>query len=65
MAGFGDFEVSRHCLPSLTTISIDGVELGRQTGNCVRLAIKNVESNTIDTSKTVHFPYALVARESS
>jgi LacI family gluconate utilization system Gnt-I transcriptional repressor len=30
--GFGDFEVSRCCIPALTTVSVDGALIGRETG---------------------------------
>lgn len=32
VVGFGDFEVSRCCLPALTTTVVDGPRIGRETG---------------------------------
>jgi len=32
VVGFGDFEVSRCCTPALTTVSVDGAHIGRETG---------------------------------
>lgn len=32
MAGFGDFEVSRHCTPTITTVSVDPYRIGWRAG---------------------------------
>lgn len=32
VAGFGDFEVSRYCTPSITTVSVDPYGIGRRAG---------------------------------
>ena len=32
VVGFGDFDVSRCCTPSLTTVAVDGARIGREAG---------------------------------
>ncbi len=32
VVGFGDFEVSRCCVPALTTVAVDGARVGREAG---------------------------------
>ena len=32
VAGFGDFEVSRYCTPTITTVSVDPYGIGRRAG---------------------------------
>jgi len=32
LLGFGDFEIGRQCVPRLSTIAVDPVEIGRRTG---------------------------------
>jgi len=32
VAGFGDFEISRYSFPTLTTVSVNCIEIGLQTG---------------------------------
>jgi LacI family gluconate utilization system Gnt-I transcriptional repressor len=32
IAGFGDFEVSRYCTPTITTVSVDPYRIGRRAG---------------------------------
>lgn len=51
IAGFGDFEVSRCCVPSLTTVSINAEGLGREVGGLVlaRLAGRPCASIEIAT----------------
>jgi LacI family transcriptional regulator, gluconate utilization system Gnt-I transcriptional repressor len=35
IAGFGDFEVSRCCRPTITTVTVDADEIGRKTGQLI------------------------------
>lgn len=55
--GFGDFEVSRCCLPALTTTAVDGARIGRETGtlllNLLGYAEADETSNS-DAGKTSH-----------
>ncbi len=43
VAGFGDFEVSRHCFPSITTVSVDAYGIGRSAGASLLAALDGRE----------------------
>lgn len=45
IAGFGDFEVSRHCYPTITTVSVDAYGIGRATGESLLTALDEVEGD--------------------
>lgn len=55
--GFGDFEVSRCCLPALTTTAVDGARIGRETGTLLLNLLGYAEAdegNDISDGKTSH-----------
>lgn len=55
--GFGDFEVSRCCLPALTTTAVDGARIGRETGTLLLHLLGYAEAdegNDISDGKTSH-----------
>jgi LacI family transcriptional regulator, gluconate utilization system Gnt-I transcriptional repressor len=61
IAGFGDFEIGRCSVPTLTTIGIDAFELGRATGALLR---------RLNDGKTHHVevvpqPVSIIARQST
>jgi LacI family transcriptional regulator, gluconate utilization system Gnt-I transcriptional repressor len=43
VAGFGDFEVSRHCYPTITTVSVDAYGIGHATGESLLAALHEAE----------------------
>ena len=45
VAGFGDFEVSRHCYPTITTVSVDAYGIGRATGESLLAALDEAEGD--------------------
>ncbi len=48
ITGFGDFELSRHLLPPLTTVAVPSAEIGRQAGELLLEAMRGETStNTI------------------
>lgn len=61
ITGFGDFEMSRHLNPALTTVSVDIDAIGTRAADLLlaRLAGTTVESATVDVG------YRIVARESA
>jgi LacI family transcriptional regulator, gluconate utilization system Gnt-I transcriptional repressor len=62
IAGFGAFEISASSVPSITTISVSGSEIGRVTGEML-LAI--LSGNTPVKTKLVEMPTELLIRQSS
>ncbi|GLZ19338.1 LacI family transcriptional regulator [Burkholderia plantarii] len=80
VAGFGDFEVSRHCYPTITTISVDAYGIGHSTGQSLLAAIDGSERPNVsrreiasvqaqrqqhDAPPLIRIPYEVVARESA
>ena len=61
IAGFGDFEIGRCCVPSLTTVGIDAPGLGRATGDL----LKRLPNLGIGHSQAVTLPVAILARQST
>ena len=78
VAGFGDFEVSRHCYPTITTVSVDAYGIGRATGesllaaidrseipNASRREIAQVRLVQKDVPELIRIPYDVISRESA
>ncbi len=80
VAGFGDFEVARHCYPTITTVSVDAYGIGHSTGLSMLAAIDGSERPNASrreiasarAERTLHeapplirIPYEIVARESA
>lgn len=78
VAGFGDFELSRHCYPTITTVSVDAYGIGHSTGesllaaidqselpNTSRREISGVRPEQKDVPELIRIPYEIVARESA
>lgn len=59
VAGFGDFEVSRCCTPSLTTVRIDAEALGRDVGRLVLARLAGRPCKSVSTRTQI------AAREST
>ena len=60
VCGFGDLEISRALHPSITTVSVDGAEIGRVAAHCLleRLAGR-------DPPRAVAVPFRVVERGST
>ncbi|HDR9484685.1 TPA: LacI family DNA-binding transcriptional regulator [Burkholderia aenigmatica] len=78
IAGFGDFEVSRHCYPTITTVSVDAYGIGHSAGESLLAAIDASEPPTPsrreiasapqarrDAPSLIRIPYEVIARESA
>jgi LacI family gluconate utilization system Gnt-I transcriptional repressor len=61
LAGFGDFEISRCALPSISTVVVDGHAIGRQTGMLVRELL----SGTATSPRVITVPAIATARDST
>ncbi|GAB5097055.1 LacI family DNA-binding transcriptional regulator [Caballeronia sp. HLA56] len=78
VAGFGDFEVSRHCYPTITTVSVDAYGIGHATGesllaaldesetpNASRREIAQARPDRQDVPTFMRVPYEVIPRESA
>ena len=63
IAGFGDFEVARCCHPRLTTISVDGGEIGRRAAQAALAAIDARRKGETRNPQRVEIAFRVVARE--
>lgn len=61
ITGFGDFDVARHCVPTLTTVRIPGPEIGRRAAGLILDRLRGVAKG----SSSVPLEYELVQRESA
>ena len=64
VAGFGDFEISRYSFPTLTTVSVNCIEIGLQTG---KLMLRVTGGATMDPSlpQRLVIPHSIIEREST
>lgn len=65
VAGFGDFQISRYCYPSLTTISVNPRQLGREAGQLVLEAIEASRKGKHIQPQVRKIPHSILAREST
>lgn len=68
VAGFGDFEMSRYCFPSLTTVSVNCTEIGIQAGNLMLKATGEgtaVTSSLPPVAQRLVIPHSIIEREST
>jgi len=65
IAGFGDFEVSRFCWPSITTVSVSCTEIGRQAGVLMMQAIEAARSGKPLAPQSITIPHSIIEREST
>jgi LacI family transcriptional regulator, gluconate utilization system Gnt-I transcriptional repressor len=61
IAGFGDFEIGRCCVPSLTTVGVNAFQLGFEAGQL----LKGERSKTPDKPQDVSIPYGVIGRNST
>lgn len=60
ITGFGDFELSRHLNPSLTTVSVPSDEIGRQAGRLLLEGMRGLNS----AQKSIDVGFTLMIRQS-
>jgi LacI family gluconate utilization system Gnt-I transcriptional repressor len=65
LAGFGDFEVARHCHPRLTTIAIDCRDIGRQAAKIALGALNARKRGETLASRSTILPFQVVERETT
>jgi LacI family transcriptional regulator, gluconate utilization system Gnt-I transcriptional repressor len=66
IAGFGNFEVSACCTPTITTVSVDAYGIGLRTGETLLAALEEREQGIESKlNKRKRVAYEVVARESA
>jgi LacI family gluconate utilization system Gnt-I transcriptional repressor len=60
VCGFGDLEVGRAIHPALTTVSVDGAEIGRTAAKCLLARLSGGEA-----ARRIEIPFRVVEREST
>jgi LacI family gluconate utilization system Gnt-I transcriptional repressor len=70
VAGFGNFEVSACCHPTITTVSVDAYGIGLRTGEALLAALGSGSSKSGDTvparrPRSIRIEYTVVPRESA
>jgi len=65
LAGFGDFEISSCCYPTLTTVGVNCYEIGNRTGKLLLRAIEGERDRKRISPETIITDYAVIARESA
>lgn len=61
ITGFGDFEIARHLIPALTTVSVDVNEIGSRAAD---LLLARINGEAVDAT-AVDVGYRIVARETA
>jgi LacI family gluconate utilization system Gnt-I transcriptional repressor len=65
VAGFGDFEIARCSVPSISTVGVDAVAIGRQTGELILEIRAALLRGATLAPRIVEVPAAPIDRESS
>jgi LacI family transcriptional regulator, gluconate utilization system Gnt-I transcriptional repressor len=65
LAGFGDFEISSCCHPTLTTVGVNCYDIGNRTGKLLLRAIEGERKGQSLLPETITTDYAVIARESA
>jgi LacI family gluconate utilization system Gnt-I transcriptional repressor len=65
VAGFGDFDVSRCCHPRITTVAVNGHQIGRAAGDLLIRSIDAAHKGLRLSAETVLIPFQVVEREST
>jgi len=65
IAGFGNFEVSWCCQPTITTVSVDAYGIGLRAGESLLAALAARESGQPQRAKAVKIDFTVIARESA
>lgn len=65
VAGFGDFEISRFCWPSITTVSLNCTEVGQRAGQLMLKAIAGRDGGLPLAPQVLTIPHSIIEREST
>lgn len=65
VAGFGDFEISRYCWPSITTVSLNCTDAGQRAGRLMLRAIAGRDSGQPLSPQIETIPHSIIEREST
>jgi LacI family gluconate utilization system Gnt-I transcriptional repressor len=65
VAGFGDFEVSRYCYPSISTVIVDPHAIGRIAGEMLLAGVAARKGGLEGPSEKRRVEFQVVAREST
>jgi LacI family gluconate utilization system Gnt-I transcriptional repressor len=65
IAGFGNFEISACCHPTITTVSVDAYGIGQRTGEAIVGALAAAEGATARHPAKTRIQYTVVPRESA
>lgn len=65
IAGFGDFEISSHCYPTITTVGVNCYDIGNQAGQLLLRAIEGERKHQPVPAETIITEYAVIPREST
>lgn len=65
IAGFGDFEVSRHCTPTITTVSVDPYRIGWRAGEMLLASAAAQRAGMPKPREVSIVDYQILAREST
>lgn len=65
VAGFGDFEVSRHCFPRISTVSVDPLAIGRIAGEMLLAAADARKHGVPAQTQRRAVDFQVIVREST
>jgi LacI family gluconate utilization system Gnt-I transcriptional repressor len=65
IAGFGNFEVSWCCQPTITTVSVDAYGIGLRAGETLLAALAAREAGQPQRTKAVKIDFTVIARDST
>lgn len=65
IAGFGDFEISSCCHPTITTVGVNSYDIGRSTGELLLRAIEGERAEKPIAAETIVTDYSVIARGSA
>jgi LacI family transcriptional regulator, gluconate utilization system Gnt-I transcriptional repressor len=65
IAGFGDFEISSCCFPTITTVGVNCYDIGLKSGELLLRAIEGERAEKPIAAETIITDYAVIARDSA
>lgn len=65
IAGFGNFEISNCCHPTLTTVDVNCYDIGKRTGQLLLQAIEGERAGKSMSPETIITDYSVIARGSA